>query len=108
MNHESANHPLSASIGKLTSRPLALAISSLLLSGALAGTVEAQVFPAVVKLTELDGSSGFRLDGLAEYDYSGLSVSGAGDINGDVDSGSDTEDPSQADYLEVTFEVNLW
>jgi hypothetical protein len=84
MIDKSANHPLAVSVvTPLNRRPLAMAISSLLLSGALAGTVQAQVFPAVVTLNDLDGNSGFRLDGVAEYDYSGLSVSGAGDINGD-------------------------
>ena len=31
----------------------------------------------------LDGTNGFRLDGIDAYDYSGQSVSGAGDVNGD-------------------------
>ncbi|SOD22310.1 integrin alpha [Nitrosomonas ureae] len=34
-------------------------------------------------LSELDGSNGFRLDGMEEYNYSGSAVSGAGDVNGD-------------------------
>ncbi len=34
-------------------------------------------------VSNLDGSNGFRLDGLAQGDYAGQSVSGAGDINGD-------------------------
>jgi hypothetical protein len=40
-------------------------------------------FDAAVNLSTLDGSNGFRLDGVAAYDYSGLAVSAAGDINGD-------------------------
>jgi hypothetical protein len=40
-------------------------------------------FPAVINLSSLDGSNGFRLDGVAEGDYSGIAVSAAGDINGD-------------------------
>ena len=40
-------------------------------------------FPATVALSSLDGANGFRLDGVAEYDYSGFAVSGVGDINGD-------------------------
>ncbi|WP_295627950.1 hypothetical protein [uncultured Nitrosomonas sp.] len=40
-------------------------------------------FDAEVNLSDLDGSNGFRLDGAAAYDYSGFSVSNAGDINGD-------------------------
>ena len=39
-------------------------------------------FDPILNLADLDGSSGFRIDGVAG-DYSGLSVSGAGDINGD-------------------------
>lgn len=40
-------------------------------------------FPAVLALADLDGSNGFRLDGSAPGQYSGLSVGGAGDVNGD-------------------------
>lgn len=40
-------------------------------------------FGATMALADLDGLNGFRLDGLMEFDYSGESVSGAGDINGD-------------------------
>jgi hypothetical protein len=39
-------------------------------------------FPANMKLSTLDGATGFRLDGAAE-DASGASVAGAGDFNGD-------------------------
>ena len=34
-------------------------------------------------LADLDGTNGFRLDGIDPYDYSGSSVAGAGDVNGD-------------------------
>ena len=38
---------------------------------------------SVISLSTLDGTTGFRLDGVAAGDYSGLSVSHAGDVNGD-------------------------
>ncbi|PXW88244.1 FG-GAP repeat protein [Nitrosomonas sp. Nm84] len=44
---------------------------------------KASDFEAEMDLSSLDGNNGFRLDGVMERDYSGLSVSGAGDINGD-------------------------
>jgi hypothetical protein len=43
----------------------------------------AQGFPASLSLSTLDGSNGFMLNGIDASDYSGYSVSGAGDINGD-------------------------
>ncbi len=44
---------------------------------------QAQAFAPVVQLSSLDGSSGFRLDGVTADDWSGYSVSTAGDVNGD-------------------------
>ena len=44
---------------------------------------KASGFEAVTDLSSLNGSNGFRLDGVAEEDYLGRSVSGAGDVNGD-------------------------
>ena len=38
---------------------------------------------ASLNLSALDGDNGFILNGIDGYDYSGQSVSGAGDINGD-------------------------
>ena len=38
---------------------------------------------AAIELSSLDGTDGFRLDGAAAYDRSGISVSAAGDVNGD-------------------------
>jgi hypothetical protein len=38
---------------------------------------------AVLDLSTLDGTNGFRLDGVAAGDQSGISVSSAGDVNGD-------------------------
>ena len=40
-------------------------------------------FGAAVDLASLDGTNGFRLDGIDATDYSGYSVSGAGDVTGD-------------------------
>jgi hypothetical protein len=40
-------------------------------------------FPPIVPLSSLDGSNGFRLDGVNPGDLSGHSVAGAGDVNGD-------------------------
>ncbi|MGH2669946.1 MAG: integrin alpha, partial [bacterium] len=40
-------------------------------------------FPESLDLSILDGTNGFRLNGVAAGDLSGLAVSGAGDVNGD-------------------------
>ncbi len=40
-------------------------------------------FSAVFDLSTLDGTNGFRLDGIDATDYSGVSVASAGDVNGD-------------------------
>ncbi len=40
-------------------------------------------FAAALNLSTLNGSNGFRINGIAANDYSGVSVSGAGDVNGD-------------------------
>ncbi|HEY9817195.1 MAG TPA: cadherin domain-containing protein, partial [Candidatus Obscuribacterales bacterium] len=40
-------------------------------------------FSSTLNLSSLDGSNGFRIDGVAALDRSGFSVSSAGDINGD-------------------------
>ncbi|MEO5378274.1 MAG: DUF4347 domain-containing protein [Magnetococcus sp. DMHC-6] len=40
-------------------------------------------FSANVNLATLDGTNGFRIDGVAPGDHSGESASGAGDVNGD-------------------------
>ncbi len=40
-------------------------------------------FASAIDLGSLDGSTGFRLDGIDVEDYSGFSVASAGDINGD-------------------------
>jgi len=40
-------------------------------------------FASSFNLSRLDGTNGFRLTGVAPYDYSGISVASAGDTNGD-------------------------
>ena len=44
---------------------------------------QASGFSAAMDLSSLDGSNGFRLDGVAASDFSGISVSTAGDVNRD-------------------------
>jgi hypothetical protein len=44
---------------------------------------KASGFPASFDLSTLDGTNGFWLDSVVPGDWSGDSVSGAGDINGD-------------------------
>ena len=44
---------------------------------------KASSFGTVVPLSSLDGLNGFRLAGEVDYDSSGFSVHGAGDLNGD-------------------------
>jgi len=61
-------------------RPISLAIA---LGLSLANAPVQAGFPAVVQLSALDGSNGFRLDGVAVGDYSSISANAAGDINGD-------------------------
>ncbi len=45
--------------------------------------VSAESFPPVIELSLLDGTNGFVINGIDAYDFSGRSVSGAGDVNGD-------------------------
>jgi FG-GAP repeat len=40
-------------------------------------------FSAALSLSDLDGSNGFRLNGVNPSDYAGFSVASAGDVNGD-------------------------
>src|SRR6476661_8812640 len=56
---------------------------AVLASTAWTPVARATEFPAVIPLSSLSGSNGFRLDGVAAYDQSGYSVASAGDVNGD-------------------------
>ncbi|MCV6597884.1 MAG: integrin alpha, partial [Mangrovicoccus sp.] len=55
-------------------------------------------FDASLSLADLDGGNGLRLTGVDHYDYSGISASGAGDLNGDgysdVIIGANVADPN--------------
>ncbi|MEE9345418.1 MAG: hypothetical protein V3U88_07400 [Methylococcales bacterium] len=61
-----------------------------------------------LKLNELDGSNGFKIDGVPSSFYSNITVSAAGDVNGD---GFDdvllgtTVDSSSADYSGTSYVV---
>ena len=46
-------------------------------------TAQTGPFPAGLALSGLDGTHGFRVNGVLAGDLSGSAVSGAGDINGD-------------------------
>ncbi len=71
---------------------------------------KASGFAPAIDLGSLDGSTGFRLDGIDAYDWSGWSAAAAGDVNGDgfgdVIIGSFLGDPngdSQAGESYVVF-----
>ena len=44
---------------------------------------KASGFASAIDLSALDGTNGFRLRGAASFDYAGIAVSAAGDVNGD-------------------------
>ena len=67
-------------------------------------------FSVSLELSQLNGSNGFVLNGIDEYDNSGTSVSGVGDINGDgIDDiiigalGADANDTYRAGESYVVF-----
>ncbi|MEQ1816168.1 MAG: hypothetical protein ABL861_06810 [Nitrosomonas sp.] len=59
---------------------------------------KASDYSAALDLSSLDGNNGFRMDGVKAYDFSGESVSSAGDVNGDgfddLIVGADGADPN--------------
>ena len=61
---------------------------------------KASGFAANVNLSTLDGNNGFKLSGVGGSDFSGASVSGAGDVNGDgyqdIIIGAKNADPNAA------------
>ena len=66
-------------------------------------------FPAEFNLSDLNGDNGFGINGIYSYDFSGGSVSGAGDINGDgIDDliiGASGADPNGLDFAGESYVV---
>jgi Ca2+-binding RTX toxin-like protein len=66
-------------------------------------------FGAGLNLSDLDGSNGFAINGIAAYDQSGLSVSSAGDVNGDgfddLIIGANSADPNGISYAGQSYVV---
>ena len=62
-----------------------------------------------INLSSLNGNNGFRLDGVAAFDNSGLSASTAGDVNGDgfddVIVGAHRADPNGIQYSGSSYVV---
>ncbi len=66
-------------------------------------------FEPTIELADLNGLNGIRFNGVAELDNSGVSVSSAGDINGDgiddVIIGANDADPNGTDRAGSTYVV---
>src|ERR671916_5185 len=67
------------------------------------------MFGPTFNLSTLNGSNGFAINGIAAYDFSGRSVSSAGDINGDgfddLIIGAITADPNCISYAGQSYVV---
>ena len=67
------------------------------------------VFAPNLELSSLTGTNGFQINGEAAYDQSGISVSAAGDINGDgIDDlivGAFGADPNGVSYSGASYVV---
>ena len=109
-------HVKSSTACRIEKRELSNAVSMALRVGsaaamlAMSPTVLSQSgFGAVVELSDLDGSDGFVLNGIGTYNYSGISVSGAGDINGegvdDLIIGASYASPNGSVYAGDTYVV---
>jgi len=66
-------------------------------------------FPSVIESSDLDGANGFKIIGIQTYDYTGISVSSAGDINGDgfddIVVGAYGADPNESDGAGSSFVI---
>jgi Ca2+-binding RTX toxin-like protein len=64
-------------------------------------------FAANLNLSTLDGSNGYKIAGEAEFDFSGRSVSGVGDVNGDGFAdlliGASSADPNGNNYSGASY-----
>ena len=73
------------------------------------GGVSAPGTDGVLELSALDGTNGFTLNGISPYDNSGVSVSSAGDVNGDgyddLIIGARGLDPDGESYAGETYVV---
>ena len=62
-----------------------------------------------INLSSLDGTTGFRLDGIDAYDQSGISVASAGDVNGDgfddIVIGAHEAEPGAARFVGESYVV---
>lgn len=68
-------------------------------------------FPASLKLADLNGTNGFRINGIDPNDNSGVAVSRAGDVNADgfddLIVGANHAEPAGADPLTITGEAYI-